>query len=68
MNEDHHISQVNHFTSRVIFSERRTPAMASWLVKKAVIKNLSQAKKIIIGLVIFDFVAAGIISYIFILR
>jgi hypothetical protein len=67
MNENHNTSsQANPFTSRVLLSERRTPAMASWLVKKTVIKNLSQARRIIIGLIVFDFVAAIIICYLFV--
>jgi len=69
MNENHQTSLQKHsFTSRAIFSEKQIPVMASWLVRKAVIKNLSQAKKVIIGLVVFDFVAAAIITYIFVLR
>jgi hypothetical protein len=68
MNEHSPSSPKHTFTSRVILSERRIPAMASWLVNKAAVKNLSQARKIIVGLIIFDFVAAAIITYIFILQ
>ena len=69
MEKDHHTSSQTHlFTSRVLFGEKRIPVMASWLVKKTVIKNLSQARKIIISLVVFDFVFAVIIYYFFVMR
>lgn len=56
------------FTSWVILSERRTPAIASWLVRKSVAKNLSKAKNVIIGLIIFDFIFAAAIIYFFVIR
>jgi hypothetical protein len=69
MDKDHTTSSQTHtFTSRVLFGEKRIPNMASWLVKRSVIRNLPQARKVIIGLIIFDFVAAGVVTYFFIIR
>jgi hypothetical protein len=42
--------------------------MVNWLIRHGIITGESSAKTLLIGLVVFNFVAAGLILYFFVLR
>ena len=56
------------YTSRSVFGQQTVPGMASWLMKKGIIKNEAQAKNILVAIVIADFAIAIAVIYFFILR
>ena len=56
------------FTSRAVLGQSQVPGMATWLLKKGIIKNESNAKGILIAIVIADFVVAALVIYFFVLR
>jgi hypothetical protein len=56
------------FTSRSVFGQPEVPGMAAWLIRKGIISNESQAKGLLVGIVIVDFIIAGIIFYFFVIK
>jgi hypothetical protein len=61
-------SASSQFTSRSVFGKQEVPGMAAWLMKKGIISNETQAKGILIGIVVVDFIIAGIIFYYFVIK
>lgn len=56
----------NQFRSRTVLGQPQVPGMASWLMKKGIIKNESSAGKILIGIVVFNFLVMIILFYYFV--
>ena len=56
------------FTSREIFGQPEVPGMAAWLIRKGIISTESQAKGILVGIIVIDFVIAGLVLYFFVLK
>ncbi len=55
------------YTSRTVFGQPQVPGMAAWLMRKGVIKEESQAKSVLIGIMIINFVVMGFVIYKFVL-
>jgi hypothetical protein len=81
MEEDNHIefdtdqqglpssaSLPSQFTSHEVFGRPEVPGMAAWLIRKGIISNETQAKAILIGIIVIDFIIAGIIFYYFVIK
>jgi hypothetical protein len=54
------------YRSRTVLGQPQVPGMASWLMKKGIIKEESKAGGVLIGLVVFNFVATAILIYYFV--
>ena len=56
------------FAERAISGQEQIPGMASWLMKKGILKTESGAKGALILIIILDFIIAALVIYFFILR
>lgn len=56
----------NQFRSRTVLGQPQVPGMASWLMKKGIIKDESKAGNILIGIVIFNFLLTAFLIYYFV--
>ncbi len=56
----------NQFRSRTVLGQPQIPGMANWLMKKGIIKEEASAGKILIGIIIFNFLVAGLLIYYFV--
>lgn len=54
------------YTSRSVLGQPQVPGMASWLMKKGIIKKESQAKIILLGIVIFNVLLTAFLLYYFV--
>ncbi len=57
----------NQFASRSILGQPQVPGMASWLMKRGIIREENQAKVVLMGIVSFNFVAMGLVLFFFVL-
>jgi hypothetical protein len=55
------------YTSRTVLGQAQVPGMANWLLKKGVIKEESQAKGVLVGIMIINFIVMGFVVYKFVL-
>jgi len=55
------------FTSRTVIDQPQVPGMAAWLQRKGLIREEASAKSVLLGIVVFNFLAAGLIFYFFVL-
>lgn len=55
------------YRSRSVLGQPQVPGMANWLIKKGVIKEEASAGKILIGIVVFNFILAIALIYYFVL-
>jgi hypothetical protein len=55
------------FASRSILGQPQVPSMASWLIKRGIIKEESQAKGVLFGIICFNFIVTGLVIFFFIL-
>jgi hypothetical protein len=55
-------------TSRSVSGQPEVTGMAAWLIKKGIINNETQAKGILICVVIVDFIIAIAIFYFFVIK
>ncbi len=62
------MDQQGKFTSRAVLGQSQVPGMAAWLVKKGIIKDESNAKGILVAIVVADFVIAALVIYFFVLK
>lgn len=58
--------QSRQLNSRQNLGQSRTSGMASWLARRGLIKNESDAGRILVGIVILNFLLAGAILYFFV--
>jgi hypothetical protein len=56
------------FKSPSVFGRPEVSGMAAWLIKKGIISNETQAKAILMSIVVIDFVIAGIVFYFFVIK
>ncbi len=55
----------NPYRSRTVLGQPQVPSMASWLIKRGIIKDESKAGSVLIGLVVFNFLATAVLIYYF---
>ncbi len=56
----------NQYRSRTVLGQPQVPSMASWLMKKGIIKDESKAGNILIGIVVFNFALTAFLIYYFV--
>jgi hypothetical protein len=56
----------NQYRSRTVLGQPQVPSMASWMMKKGIIKDESKAGNILIGIVILNFAITAFLIYYFI--
>lgn len=56
----------NQYRSRTVLGQPQVPGMASWLMKKGIIKQESSAGNVLIGIIVFNFLAMVILFYYFV--
>ena len=55
------------FTSRTVLGQAQTPGMVSWLIRKGIIKDESQAGGLLVGVVLFNIIVTGVVVYLYVL-
>lgn len=58
---------VANFTSRTVLGQPQVPGMAAWLMRKGVIKEESEAKTVLLGIMCFNFIVMGLVLYFFVI-
>ncbi len=59
----------NSYYSQAGFGQQsEATGMAGWLIRKGIISNENQAKAILLGVVLLNFILAGVVIYYFILK
>lgn len=56
----------NQYRSRTVLGQPQVPGMASWLMKKGIIKDESKAGNLLIGIVVFNLALTAFLIYYFI--
>lgn len=50
------------------FGQTEASGMAGWLMRKGIIHNETQAKTLLVGVVFFNFIVAGLVFYFFVFK